>query len=259
MSARSIVYFAYLGDEDTESDLASRRLSFVERQFQWLSQLVVASPDKIEVVVAYVAPRSWDAELHRSATRHGFAIDPLSIASDRTNRFEYPGFRAMKALAARSAFDDLIYYCHSKGAAQLDDRKMGLFRLHTEVGLTADLGRLARDPSLTRAGMFPSRYGWCWFNFFWIKAGYMAGLTVTESADRHKFEELIGDRGDMHAYRHVLPLIDRVPFEDTGIPAKAWYRPEETKSAVLLATYDRYACLESPATGRALTAKGDAA
>jgi len=259
MSARSIVYFAYLGDEDTQSDLVGRRLSFVERQFQWLSQLLEAVPDRIEVIVAYVAPRVWDAELHRSAARHGFAIDPVSIASDRTNRFEYPGFQAMRALAARSAPDDLIYYCHSKGATQLDDRKMGLFRLHTEVGLTADLGRLAGDPTLTRAGMFPSRYGWCWFNFFWVKAGYMAGLTVTESADRHQFEELIGDRGDMHAYRRVLPLIDRVPFEETGIPPKAWYRPEETRSAVLLATYDRYARLQAPAPGHSPTARGDAA
>jgi hypothetical protein len=245
--ARSIIYFAYLGDEDTEGELAQRRLSFIERQLQWLSDLIGASSDKVELLMAYAAPRAWDTEVHRAAARHGFAIDPLSVSSDRLNRFEYPGFRAMKALAQRSSPDALIYYCHSKGAGQLDERKMGLFRLHTQVALTSELDQFVADPALTRAGLFPSRYGWCWFNLFWIKARYMAGLAVEESADRHQFEELIGDRSDSHAFRHVLPLIDRLPFEQTGITPKPWYRPDETRSPALLATYDRYAGMSSPA------------
>lgn len=243
---RSIIYFAYLGDEDTDRGLAGQRLAFIDRQLQWLSDLIEASADKIQVLVPYVAPRAWDTQVHRALVRHGFAIDSVSVASDRFNRFEYPGFRAMKALAERSSPDALIYYCHSKGVGQLDERKMGLFRIHTQVGLTTGLDGFMADPSLTRAGLFPSRYGWCWFNFFWIKAGYMAGLPVEESADRHHFEELIGDRGDSHAFRHVLPLIDRLPFAETGIAPKRWYHPDETRSATLLATYDRYAGLKSP-------------
>lgn len=245
--SRSVVYFAYLGDEYTDGGLVRQRLSFMDRQLQWLCELVEASGHRIDVLVPYVAPRDWDADVDHAVTRHGFRIDPASIRSDRRNRFEYPGFCAMKTLAEESAEDDLIYYCHSKGIGDLDENKMGLFRCHTEVGLTADLDALTSTPGLTRAGLFPFRYGWCWYNFFWIKAGYMAGLTVQESTDRHHFEELIGDRTDRLGYQAVLPLIDRLPFEESGIALKPWYRPEETVSPVLLATYERYAAMKSPA------------
>ena len=245
--SRSVVYFAYLGDEDTDEGVVRRRLSFMDRQLQWLSDLIELSGNRTEVLVPYVAPRAWDADVHRAIARHGFRIDAASIRSDRRNRFEYPGFRAMRTLAEGSASDDLIYYCHSKGIVQLAESKMGLFRLHTAVGLTADLNMLTARPDLNRAGMFPSKFGWCWYNFFWIKAGYMAGLTVKESADRYDFEALIGNHSDKEGYRGVLPLIDRLPFEDTGIAVKPWYRPAETTSAVLLATYYRYARMTSPA------------
>ena len=258
--SRSIVYFAYLGDEDTDSEVVRQRLSFMDDQLQWLSDLIHASGNPIEVLVPYVAPRASDADVHAAISRHGFRIDPASIRSDRRNRFEYPGFRAMKTLAEGCASDDLIYYCHSKGIVQLCPSAMGLFRLHTEVGLTADLGILTADPALTRAGLFPSQPGWCWHNFFWIKAGYMAGLPVEESADRYHFEALIGGPRDKEGYRSVLPLIDRLPFDDTGIAVKPWYRPEETTSPALVATCYHYASLASPAdpaSARAITRSSD--
>lgn len=246
-SLRSLVYFAYLGEEGTAEDVVRPRLPFMESQLRWLSDLIAASGRAIDVLVAYVAPRAWDDEVHRAIARHGFRIDPESIAADRRNRFEYPGFRAMKALAERSPPEKLIYYCHSKGIVQLAQGKMGLFRLHTAVGLTADLNAFEADPALTRAGLFPSRWGWCWYNFFWIKAGYMARLPVAESADRYHFESLIGDHADKEGYRGVLPLVDRLPQGDHGIALQPWYRPAETGSPALSKTYARYAALPSPA------------
>ena len=243
--ARSVVYFGYLGDEGTDDEVVRRRLLFMDDQLSWLSELIVASGNRIEVLVPYVAPGAWDAEVHRVILRHGFRTDPGSIRSDRRNSFEYLGFHAMKALAESASPDDLIYYCHSKGIRQLSPSKMGLFRLHTEVGLTADLDGLTANSNITRAGLFPSKWGWCWHNFFWVKAGHMAGLTVEESADRYHFEALIGDQGDKEGYRGVLPLIDRLPFGDTGIAVKPWYRPEETTSPILLATCYRYASMKS--------------
>lgn len=245
--SRSVVYFAYLGEEGTDPGVVRQRLPFMDRQLRWLSDLIEASPDPIEVLVAYVAPRAWDAEVHGAITRYRFRIDPASVQSDRSNRFEYPGFLAMRTLAEGLAPHDLIYYCHSKGIVQLAESKMGLFRLHTEVGLTADLRLLTANPHLTRAGLFPSRRGWCWYNFFWIKADYMAGRTVRESADRYHFEALIGDYDDKEGYRGVLPLTDRLPLEDSGIAIQPWYRPEETASPALFAAYRYYAGLESPA------------
>jgi hypothetical protein len=246
-NSRSIVYFAYLGDGDTPDDLVRRRLSFMDRQLRWLADLIAAQPWRIDVLVPYVAPIAFDTEVHDLITRHGFRIDPDSTLPDRRNRFEYPGFRAMKALAAASPPDHLIYYCHSKGIVQLAERKMGLFRLHTEIGLTADLAALQANPALTRACLFSSKFGWCFFNFFWIKAGYMAGLTVAESDDRFHFEALVGDPTDRQGYRGVLPLIDRLSFEDTGLAARHWYRPSETDTPALSATYDLYAGMTSPA------------
>jgi hypothetical protein len=245
---RSLIYFAYLGDEETDAEVVRQRLAFAERQMRWLADLIAAAGEPVDVLVPYVAPRAWDAEVADAIARYGFRIDPESVASDRRNRFEYPGFRALKALATRSDADDLIYYCHSKGIVQLSEGKMGLFRLHTEVGLNANLGRLSADPAITRAGLFPSKWGWCWYNFFWIKAGHMAGLAVEEHDDRYRYEALIGDYDDKQGYRGVLPLIDQLPVEDHGLALQPWYRPVETSSETLSATYDRYARLAAPAT-----------
>jgi hypothetical protein len=242
----SIVYFAYLGDEGADADTVRRRLTFMERQLGWLSELIGGAAAPVDVLVPYVAPRWSDDDVRRSVERHGFRVDPASIAADRRNTFEYRGFVAMKAMAQTAAPGALIYYCHSKGIVHLEEHKMGLFRFHTETGLTADLTTLIERPGLTRATLFPYRFGWCWYNFFWIKAGYMAGLTVEESADRYQFEALVGDRGDREGYRGVLPLIDRVPFEQTGIAAQPWYRPLDTTTPTLAQTYDRYAGLKTP-------------
>ena len=246
--SRSAVYFAYLGDEGTDDTIVRQRLTFMDRQLSWLHDLIEASTNPIELVVPYTAPRRWDAEVARLVGRYGFQIDPAAVLSDRRNSFEYPGFRALKALAEKSEPDHLIYYCHSKGIVQLAESKMGIFRLHTQIGLSAELATLTANPGLSRAGLFPSKFGWCWYNFFWIKAGYMAARTVEESTDRHHFEALIGDRSDKEAYRHVLPLIDCLPFADSGIELKPWYRPEETVSPALLATYDRYVAMQRPPT-----------
>ena len=242
----SIIYFAYLGDEPTEDDLVRRRLLFMDRQLQWLAELVRQTEPATAILVPYVAPRAWDDEVQRAVSRHGFAVDPASVRADRLNRFEYPGFRAMKELAGRLPPDHLIFYGHSKGIVHLEEAKMGLFRLHSEAVLTADVGEMAGNPSLTRACLFPSRFGWCWYNFFLVKAGYMAGLPVEESADRYHFEALVGDRSDKEGFRGVLPLIGRLPFAETGIAAQPWYRPAETVSPTLLATYARYAEMNHP-------------
>jgi hypothetical protein len=244
--ARSLVYFAYLGEEGTDQQLVGQRLAFLARQLQWLSELIAMSGDAIDPFLSYVAPRAGDAAILQIADHHGFRIDPASLDADRRNRFEYPGFHALKTLAEASAPDDLLYYCHSKGIVELSETKMGLFRLHTAIGLTADLAKLTSDPALTRAGLFPSRQGWCWYNFFWIKAGYMAGLPVRESADRYAFESLIGDHADKQGYRGVLPLIDRLPFAATGIAAQPWYRAADTTSAAFYDTCYAYLAMASP-------------
>lgn len=248
IGTRSVVYFAFLGEEGTPHALVRQRLAFLERQLGWLAALIADADMPVNGLMPYVAPMAWDGAVHAAAARHGFRIDPASVTAERRNTFEYPGFRALKALAGQSAPDALLYYCHSKGIVQLAEGKMGLFRLHTHVGLTTDLTDLNRTDGLTRAGLFPSRPGWCWYNFFWIKAGFMAGRPVEEHEDRYQFEALIGDRSDKEGYRGVLPLIERVaPPARAGIALQPWYRPVETASPALFETYDRYAQMDTPA------------
>jgi hypothetical protein len=240
-ASRSIVYFCYLGEEGTADESLPGRAAFMESQLQWLSGLAHASGHRFDLIIAYVAPRGWDAVVHDLAGRYAFRIDARSVEADRINRFEYIGFSALKALAENSDPEHLIYYCHSKGIMQLSPTKMGVFRFHTKVGLTAKLDQLITDPRLTRATLFPSKFGWCFYNFFWIKAGYMASLDVTESSDRYYFESLVGDPSNKEGYRGVLPLMNCVPFSESGMAAKPWYRASETSSPELSATYDRYA------------------
>ncbi len=98
-SGAHIVYFGYLGDEASDDAVVEQRLAYMDGQMRWLAQLVARLRDGGHVLVPYVAPRRWDEAVHAGIAAHGFAVDQMSVGDERRNRFEYPGFRALKSLA----------------------------------------------------------------------------------------------------------------------------------------------------------------
>ena len=56
MGIRSVVYFAYLGDEGTDDDTVRQRVFFMDDQLRWLSRLIEVSLNGTGVLVPYIAP-----------------------------------------------------------------------------------------------------------------------------------------------------------------------------------------------------------
>lgn len=229
---KTILYFGFIGASDIDHGVAEARMDYMGQQMHWLA---LKAPDASRLFLTYTAPEWLDGPIASLAKQHGFDVLPELSDTRRRNTFEYPGFLALSDLAAKSEGNDLIFYCHSKGIVELSSTKMGLFKLHTEVCLAADLSMMT-----AKAGLFPSEFGWVWNNIFWAKAWFLQTLTVPESANRYTYEALIGDKAAPRAYETVLQLIDLVGQDVSGIPSQPFYQPHETASAKLIDRYRVY-------------------
>lgn|GEM_PF-1702585 len=239
---KTLVYFGYIGDEETDDRTINDRLSFMERQLNWIDFHINRYEIDCKLVMTYTAPAAIDSKIDKLAARYHFSVfqqgldDPLS--ERRHNRFEMPGFVALEALSRAADDSDLFFYCHSKGIFDLNELKMGVFRLHTSICLLADLDKLASNPAVDRAGLMPSKKGWIWNNFFWVKASVIKGVIVERSEDRYYYEAFIAGRENDLGHTKVLKLIDRVPGGLTDLPERMYYESHQTVSPQLIRAYE---------------------
>ena len=117
--------------------------------------------------------------------------------SPEFGEYEYPGVAHLRELALAGAAEDLYVYLHSKG---MYSGAPGVSRTRQNERLTRALlhdsdATAARmmAPEITRSMTFPSYLGWAWFNFFWIKGGYLASCDPVERhpENRYYFESYI--------------------------------------------------------------------
>ena len=116
----------------------------------------------------------------------------------RENRFEFWALHHLWELA-RERPEGRVAYLHSKSISRGIQR-----RSKTERTLTRETFRDWRSflPLLDREGinklcLFPATEGWGWFNFWWARSSYIAGLPEpVVSTDRYVYESwLSGGRG----------------------------------------------------------------
>jgi len=146
------------------------------------------------------------------ATRYNFCIYTKLIS--RENCYEYPGFLAIRDFAESAHPEHLIYYCHSKGSVNIGKRAKGIFKYHQVININNDVtARLLEEKNLLKAGLYPSKTGFLWHNFFWVKAGYLKTKEIRKSENRYYYESVIG--GDKNEYKTVLCTLYIKPPDET--------------------------------------------
>ncbi len=115
------------------------------------------------------------------------------------NAYEYPGIRKVWELGKENT-QALILYFHARGISRI---KLGKFRRNrqfTERGLfkkvigewRENLTWLKYIQSAEKLGINCGGNGWLWFNFWWVRASYVAHLEEPVKTDRrHYYEDWI--------------------------------------------------------------------
>lgn len=207
-----IIFNCYFGDDvDSPTSIISR-LSYVVDQMGFLYRLVDMNfrDENATVVIVGTFPVFLDDVLRSLSREYGFFIDFRYVS--RVNVFEYIGLTAVRDYSSGMDANDLVFYCHSKGVVNKHRNfGMGIFKLHLIVNLSIPMDIICSNELILKVGLFPSRFGWLWHNFFWIKAGCMTSKSVRITERRHHYEELIGERKNPQAFRACVSLISRFP------------------------------------------------
>ncbi len=211
---KTIFYYAYVGDSSTSANDIQWRLQYINEQMAFISTLARKNNIYSLFVVATI-PEEHDSALIKIATEHNFCL--YTKLTSRENCYEYPGFAAIRDFAESAHPDHLIYYCHSKGSVNISERARGVFKYHQVININAHItNTLETEKKFLKAGLYPSKTGFLWHNFFWIKAGYLKTKTIKKSSNRYYYESLIEDNEEGH--KSVLcTLFIKPPREDFEI------------------------------------------
>lgn len=166
------------------------RLQYISDQMSFISTLAKKSNISSLYTVATL-PKQFDGVFMQLATKHNFCVYTKCIS--RENHFEYPGFAAMKDFADSAHPEHLIYYCHSKGSGNRSERSLGIFKYHQIINISKDVITKMQEESIVKAGLYPSKSGFLWHNFFWVKAKYLTTKKINISSNRYYYESLIGE------------------------------------------------------------------
>lgn len=190
---KTIFYYAYIGDESTSIEDIAWRLKYISDQMEFISTL--AKKNNItSLYTVSTLPTSCDGLFTQIATKFNFCV--YTKCTSRENKFEYPGFAAIKDFATSAHPDHLIYYCHSKGSVNKSERSLGIFNYHQVININTDVIDKLSQHDVVKAGLYPSKSGFLWHNFFWVKASYLATKKVNLSSNRHYYESFIGNDAD---------------------------------------------------------------
>lgn len=156
---RIIVYFAYLGDGATDYETFMGRLFYVEKQISWLYSCI---DHNFKVVVVATCPDIYRDKVMDVINSYSFELfDSLNS----TNNYEYHGLFCLKEISKNLNQDDFIFYCHSKGVINRSFVAESIFKMHTYLLLRDEIFKNLPS-NIKKIGLFPSKYGWIWHNFF---------------------------------------------------------------------------------------------
>jgi len=223
-----IFFQAFIGDEQTTESEANTRLAYIYKQLEYLEEQKNLHQFTGEHFLIVTAPACVDAKIFEIVDR--FSLRLWTHEFNRINSFEYPGFLAMQSWADTRSEESAILYCHSKGSVNTRKNSMGIFRLHTSTLLRTPIDEIFKDGDLSKAGLFPSKYGWFWHNFFWVRSSFLRKKRVSDHDNRHYFESFIGQHGDEKGYEScfsLLPMVFDQEREGTSFQVRRFYEPED--------------------------------
>ncbi len=182
-----IVYFAYLKPNEWEPIVLEQLNSLKSSKLYDISDNI------------YISLCCNDTDLKR-LKQHIWAkykkIQIINIFSQ--NHYEYPGLKAVWDISNESD-DSVILYFHTKGitsAQKYPDRhniRRFIFK-NTVENYEEYVNEFNKNPDLDIGCIFPSEFGFSWYNFFWINSSYVKNYLPEPKPvqNRYFWERYIG-------------------------------------------------------------------
>lgn len=202
----TIVYFAYL---------TPRWKNIVLPQMKDLKSTGLLEVANLHVVMTGDPERTQEAKTEISDILRDYII---SFRIERENRHEYPGIHELYRLALQNPTNIMLYF-HAKGIWR--DRYEGEDdgRVQEELVLFDRVIKpwktyitiLQTRPDINKVCLGASEGGWCWYNFYWVRASHVIQCgepIVTDN--RYYYEEYIGTASKHFA--DVYNIVDAQPF-----------------------------------------------
>jgi hypothetical protein len=197
-----IVYFVYLKPNEWEPTV-------LEQLNSLKSSGLYDDADEI-----YVSVCSNDTDLKRFKQHLWSKFKKISIINlFQTNAYEYPGFKAIWDLSQQE--ESLILYFHTKGMTS--DKKyperanLRKFLFEKTISNYKEyITEFKNNKDLDIGCIFPSEFGFSWFNFFWVRSTYVnKHLPQPQpNSNRYYWERYIGSENstkkDVKCYSPLL-------------------------------------------------------
>jgi hypothetical protein len=182
----NIIYFAYLKPNEWEKIVLEQLWSLKNSDLYDISDNI------------YISLCCNDTDLKRIKQHIWAKFKKIQIINQfKDNTYEYPGFKAIWEVSQRE--ESNILYFHSKGMTS-ESKIAGVSELrkflmeNTVLNYKTYLNSFNENPDLDVACIFPSEFGFSWYNFFWINSEYVKKhLSIPEiNKNRYYWERYIG-------------------------------------------------------------------
>jgi hypothetical protein len=153
-------------------------------------------------------------------------IVPSAIVSTSfVNQFEYPAIKLVHDLAMQYPESTFLYF-HSKGMTHnLHSRSLQEMLLFTKTFENWRKNiQLLNKENKQKAGLFSSKEGWIWYNFWYAKGEYLAKCSEPEISDsRYYYEAWLGSAN----LKSALPINDCLNLFKIKNVSKQHFNPVE--------------------------------
>lgn len=112
-------------------------------------------------------------------------------ARTNVNQYEYPGLKAVWEIAQKED-DSIILYFHTKGISNSSKKRGGssIRRIMFDTTIRnydLYLEEFKKNKDLDLGMVFPSEYGFSWYNFFWAKSSYVKNHLPEPKYTSHRY------------------------------------------------------------------------
>jgi hypothetical protein len=247
---RFIMEDNYIDDIVTDFNLPAPKIAivyffFISDRSNWRA---ILSGQLLQLKSTGILP---EAELHIHVTDSlGYFNEILAIIShitpdavlykSETNEFEFPAIKLVHELAMKNS-DRTFLYFHSKGMTHnLHSRSLEEITIFTE---TFERWRrnlqLMNQKNVDKMGLFTSKTGWIWYNFWYAKGAFISTLpTPQPSSDRWVYESWLGgEKLNLLGWKNCLNIYT-INFMNKG-----YYTPKEAdyhKAGLMYKTFATY-------------------
>ncbi|WP_184543653.1 hypothetical protein [Mucilaginibacter sp. FT3.2] len=134
------------------------------------------------------------------------------ITSSVENQYEYPAIKLLHDLATQHPDNKFLYF-HSKGMTHnLHSRSLEEIMLFTKTFEKWRRNLQFLDKAgIEKVGLFPSKEGWIWYNFWYANGKYLSGLLQPEISDfRYYYEAWLAleDKGRIEPSTNCYNLFE---------------------------------------------------